>query len=148
MNLRFGRISTLTVLLTAAGLLAACGRPSIGLGYRIPGTPVSIGGSVPIGPNPTPADRVVYREFQIDSDPQGAEIYINNGLAGTTPSSVAIPFEKGIFGGAKGSAMILLKRKGFLADGFRVYAAGSKGAALLPDGPPTGGVKRVLRKDG
>lgn len=98
---------------------------NLGIGVRIPGTPVSVGTSVPLKGN-TRADKTRYLDLRIESIPPGADIYVDGVLSGSTPATLSIPFEKAWFGRAKGSVQLALRRPGYLAEGVRVFAVGKE----------------------
>jgi hypothetical protein len=134
-------------LLGAAWLLG-CGTPSVGVGYGIPGTPVSVGASVPLGKGGAGPKKVVWRPLRVESAPDGAEIYINDQLVGTTPLDIQVPFEKGTFGGARGSAQLLLKKRGYLSEGTRLFPTDGGHVSREPeDGPALGTLKFRLRAE-
>lgn len=134
------RLLTVASLLPLVLSLSAC---NLGIGVRIPGTPVSVGTSVPLKGN-TRADNTRYLDLRIESTPPGADIYVDGVLSGSTPATISIPFEKAWFGRAKGSAQIALRRPGYLAEGVRVFAVG-KEISRTTDGPPIDVLDLTLR---
>lgn len=90
--------------------------------------------------------KVRYLDLKIESVPGGAEVLVNGQLVGSTPSLVAIPFEKRWFGRAKGSAQIVVRRAGYLPEGARVFAVG-KGISRSEDGPPIEVLSLTLRPE-
>lgn len=118
--------------------LAAC---SVGIGYHIPGTPVSVGTSVPLSRGGS--SRVRYLNVDITSRPEGAEIFVNGQLVGSTPSTVSVPFERRWFGRARGSAQVLLKKTDYLPEGLRVFAVGKK-VSLSDGGAPVERIEFTL----
>ncbi len=110
---------------------------------RIPGTPVTLGTSVPLKGN-APSDKIRYLDLQIDSTPSGADIYVNGVLSGSTPGLVSIPFDKAWFGKAKGSAQLALTHPGYRAEGLRLFAVG-KAISRTEKGQPIDALVVPLR---
>lgn len=138
--------SRLSLWMIIAVLAAGCGAHA-SVGYRIPGTPVSLGMGVPLDRiGQVSSDEVVFRQVTIDSRPAGAEIVVNGQLVGSTPSEVMVPFEKGLFGRAKGSSQVLLKKRGYNTEGFRVFPA-KNGVKLQSEGAPMSKITRTLRSN-
>ena len=131
----------------AAGalLLAGCGFGSVG--YTIPGTPISVGYSVPLDVlgKPGKSQKVTYLPLRVESMPAGAQVKLNDAVAGSTPQALQVPFEKGFWGGAKGTAMLLVEKPGYLAEGVRLFADDGK-ITTEPDGAPQRSLMLTLRK--
>jgi hypothetical protein len=130
-------------LVAALGILTAC---SVGVGYRIPGTPFSVGASVPLSRGSSAA-KVRYLSLPVESQPSGAELYVNGNLMGSTPMTVAIPFEKRWFGRARGTAHVLVQLPGYMPEGRHVFASG-KHISATEGGPPLGTLEVRLRPTG
>ena len=128
-----------------AALAAGCGA-SAGVGYGIPGTPVSVGVSVPLDQRgkAAPAKSTVYRQVQVETVPPGAQVLVNQTPVGSTPMLVTVPFERGWFGRAKGTAHLMLRKGGYLDEGMNVFPAGS-GVSRSPGGSPVGKLQVYLR---
>lgn len=135
-------MSRFTKLLALALLPLSVAACSVGIGYQIPGTPVSVGTSVPLSRGGS--SRVRYLNVDISSRPEGAEIFVNGQLVGSTPSMVSIPFERRWFGRAKGSAQVLLRSPGYLPEGLRVFAVGKK-VSRTEGGAPVDRLEFTLR---
>lgn len=72
---------------------------------------------------------------------------MNGQLVGSTPSLVAVPFEKRWFGRAKGSAQIVVRRAGYLPEGVRIFAVG-KAISRTEKGEPIDVLTIPLRPAG
>lgn len=130
------------VVIVAAVSAVSCGiRPGISVG--IPGTPVSVGASVPLKAG---AKGVRYRMVTVTSIPEGARVEVNGELMGSTPVEVAVPFEKKWPGGAKGAAHILVDKRGYLPEGATVFPVG-QGVARTRNGPPVATLTFRLRPE-
>ncbi len=142
--MRFRMFPILTLLIVAGWLpLAGC---SLGVGYRIPGTPIGVGASVPLDRigRSDPDRRVLYRPLYVASQPTGARILINGELVGSTPAEIQVPFTRGRWGRAEGSAQLLLELPGHLPEGVRLFPA-RDGVAREPEGPPVRELRLQLR---
>jgi hypothetical protein len=123
-------------ILTTAFLLtsSACNlTPTVGVGVGIPHTPVGVGVGVPLKRSGKAAD-VTQRPVIIESQPSGAELYINGQLAGSTPTTVQVPFTKGFWGQATGTARVVAKKPGYLAEGVQLYPASDGQVKTTPAG--------------
>lgn len=128
-----------------AVLAAGCGA-SAGVGYSIPGTPVSVGVSVPLDQRgkAVPAKKIVYRQVQVETVPPGAQVLVNQTPVGSTPMLVTVPFERGWFGRARGTAHVMFRKGGYLDEGMNLFPAGS-GVSRAPGSPPLARLSVYLR---
>lgn len=114
--------------LVAVLTLAGCGSwGSVGIG--IPYTPIGVGVSAPMSKNYT------YVPLQVESNPAGAEIRINGQVVGSAPLKVYVPFGRGFWGGAKGSAQLTARKGGYMVEGVPLFAV-EGGIANEPGGAP------------
>jgi hypothetical protein len=143
MNRRILRL-LIPLLAAVAGLCACSANPSVGVGVGIPHTPIGVGVGVPLNPSGRAAN-VTYRPVVVDSQPTGAELFVNDQLVGSTPMTVAVPFYKGFWGQASGSARVVAKKPGYLAEGVQVFPASCGGVKTSPAGAAVGKVVIEMR---
>lgn len=140
------KVCQAAAVVLALGLLVGCGRPSVGVGYGIPGTPVSVGASVPVGPPESASKGFKHLPLRVESVPEQAEVYIGNQLVGSTPVDVMVPFQKGTFGGAKGSTLMLLKKPGYAPEGIALFPASGGLVSRSADGAGMRTLRVELRR--
>ena len=143
------RPAGLIMLLALVASVAGAAGCAVGIGYRIPGTPIGVGVSVPLDRFGQPADprqRVVYRQVYVATAPQGARILVNGALVGSTPTEVSVPFPRGRWGRPAGSARLLVEMPGYLPEGTAPFPA-REGVATRPDGPLRRELRFELRPD-
>lgn len=127
------------LLAAIACLTIACvGCSSINLGVGIPGTPVSVGTSIPVkNQGGWGDDNIRYIDVDVRTDPAGARLKVDGQFIGTSPARVALPFRKGSWGKAKGSCLLVVERPGYLSEAVRVYAVSGKHVSLTNGGKKT-----------
>ena len=125
-------------------LLAGCGA-SAGVGVGIPGTPISIGASVPLDQRGRKAKDTRYLQIPVDTVPTGAEVWVDGILVGSTPMNASLPFDKGFWGSADGSVQVTFKKLGYLPEGVRLFAVDGNRISSAPEGKPIGKLEATLR---
>lgn len=120
----------------AWAITTLCGCSSIHIGTNILGPPVSVGASIPLNLDKQDQSKSVYVEVPVTSTPPGASVYISDTLVGVTPMTVWVPFNKGWLGGAKGSALILVRKYGYQPISARVFAVRDGHVSRKPGGTP------------
>lgn len=133
----------IALALAALLLLGAC--TSVHVGTRIPGTPVSVGTSIPLPRQKGKDARLRYLQIPVESVPPGAELLVEGQVVGSAPMTVSLPFDKGLFGAARGSVHLMARLPGHPPRGLRLFAFDGDRVAQKPDGPPTD--KVVFRFD-
>lgn len=127
-----------------AGLLTACGAHA-GVGIGIPGTPISVGASVPVDQRRANSADVRYLQIPVESTPPGAEVHVDGQLVGSTPATVSVPFDRNWRGRATGSAQVTVRRPGYLPEGVRVFAVDGNRISLSDGGQPVDRLQFTLR---
>jgi hypothetical protein len=60
---------------------------------------------------------------------------------------VAVPFQKGFWGGAKGTAQLVVQKPGYLVEGRQLFPGARGRVSSTPDGSPVGKFMFILRRE-